>query len=247
MSRLHRTRKRLADQLRPYADREPARADGPGTRQAAVRATRAPAVLDRVAPITLRTRRASPPATSGRNRPGRPLVQSGCATHQRLRRRRSAGRGGPVLGRRDRASPVGCGGGWRNNSRNTAVGSGHSPGSALPRWPPRPCWPRRPPAASTAWPGRWRPGPSPPPCPSLEADLVQTHDLCARGGDHQHLPVPRTNGYAIAATLRSTAGPAGPGLPPGRPGLAVRRGQRLPGRAGSSRPTWSSAGPTGTR
>ena len=38
---------------------------------------------------------------------------------------------------------------------------------------------------------------------SLEADLIQTHDQCARGGDHQHLPVPRTNGYAIAATLRS--------------------------------------------
>ncbi len=38
---------------------------------------------------------------------------------------------------------------------------------------------------------------------SLEDDLVQTHDHCAGRGDHQHLPVPRTNGYAIAASLRS--------------------------------------------
>ncbi len=38
---------------------------------------------------------------------------------------------------------------------------------------------------------------------SLEAELVQTHDQCARGADHQGLPVPQANGYAIAASLRS--------------------------------------------
>ena len=39
---------------------------------------------------------------------------------------------------------------------------------------------------------------------SLETALVRTHDGCNRGpADHQHLPVPRNNGYAIAATLRS--------------------------------------------
>jgi hypothetical protein len=38
---------------------------------------------------------------------------------------------------------------------------------------------------------------------SLEAELVQTHDHCGRGADHQRLPVPRTNGYAIAASFRS--------------------------------------------
>ena len=38
----------------------------------------------------------------------------------------------------------------------------------------------------------------------LQSDLVQTHDHCSRGpADHQHLPVPRSNGYAIAASLRS--------------------------------------------
>ena len=39
---------------------------------------------------------------------------------------------------------------------------------------------------------------------ALQLDLVQTHDQCSRAGaDHQHLPVPRSNGYAIAASLRS--------------------------------------------
>ncbi len=39
---------------------------------------------------------------------------------------------------------------------------------------------------------------------SMETDLVRTHDHCSRGqSDHQHLPVPRSNGYAIAANLRS--------------------------------------------
>ena len=39
---------------------------------------------------------------------------------------------------------------------------------------------------------------------ALETELVQTHDHCSRAGlDHQHLPVPRSNGYAIAASLRS--------------------------------------------
>ena len=39
--------------------------------------------------------------------------------------------------------------------------------------------------------------------PVTEAALVRTHDQCSRGADHQHLPVPRDNGYAIAAALRS--------------------------------------------
>ncbi len=53
-------------------------------------------------------------------------------------------------------------------------------------------WPARPPAAMAAV------------IPvALEADLVQTHDQCSRGGDHQHLPAARSNGYAIAADLRS--------------------------------------------
>ena len=38
---------------------------------------------------------------------------------------------------------------------------------------------------------------------SLETQLIQTHDQCSRGADHQRLPVPRSNGYAIAASLRS--------------------------------------------
>jgi hypothetical protein len=39
---------------------------------------------------------------------------------------------------------------------------------------------------------------------SLESDLIQTHDHCSRGKtNHQNLPVPRSNGYAIAASLRS--------------------------------------------
>ncbi len=38
---------------------------------------------------------------------------------------------------------------------------------------------------------------------AMRDDLVQTHDHCAGRADHQHLPVPRTNGYAIAASLRS--------------------------------------------
>jgi hypothetical protein len=38
----------------------------------------------------------------------------------------------------------------------------------------------------------------------LQSELVRTHDHCSRGpADHQHLPVPRSNGYAIAASLRS--------------------------------------------
>ena len=37
----------------------------------------------------------------------------------------------------------------------------------------------------------------------LQDDLVQTHDHCLRSADHQQLPVPRSNGYAIAANLRS--------------------------------------------
>ena len=38
---------------------------------------------------------------------------------------------------------------------------------------------------------------------AVEADLVSTHDRCSRAADHQHLPVARGNGYAIAASLRS--------------------------------------------